>query len=227
MIVLGLDTCMQACSAAAFRANGETGALFRVHEARERGHAEAIVPMIEQVMADARIGYGEIDRIAVTTGPGSFTGVRAGVAAARGLALATGAELAGIPSLEVIARAVRDAHGGGAVAVACDARRGQVYFAIYDSGGAILHEPAALAAGEAATRLPQDGMTLLAGSGAQMVARAASGGSVELAPGDWLPDAGVLARMAAEREPARAPVEPLYLRPPDAKPQAGKAVGRR
>lgn len=228
MIVLGLDTCMQSCSTAVFRTNGEAGELFRFSEALERGHAEALVPMVERVVAAAQIRYDEIDRIAVTTGPGSFTGVRVGVAVARGLALATGAKLVGIPSLEVIARQARETldTGDAALAVATDARRGQVYFACYDKDGAVLCEPAALDAAEAAARLPAKGRPLLVGSGGEMVADAASARSIEIVPGTWLPDAAMLARMAVEREPAARPVEPLYLRPPDAKPQAGKAVLR-
>lgn len=228
MIVLGLDTCMQSCSAAVLATNGEAGELFRVHEDMERGHAEALMPMIERVMAEAGLGYDELERIAVTTGPGTFTGVRVGVAAARALALATDAKLIGIPSLEVIARQVRDMANGAdaAFAVACDARRGQVYFAVYDGEGAILREPAALDARDAAARLPADCRVILAGSGAGMVAGAATGRGIEIAPGNWLPDAGALARMAAGRAPGEGPVDPLYLRPPDAKPQAGKAVER-
>lgn len=226
MIVLGLDSCMQACSAAVFRADDGAGEMFRAHETMERGHAEALIPMVERAMSCAGIGYGEIDRIAVTTGPGSFTGVRVGVGAARALALATGAVLIGIPSLEVIAEALRETREGAdaSFAIACDARRGQVYFACYDRGGGVLVEPAALDADDAAARLPK-GRTLLAGSGAAMVADAA-GQPCEIVAGDWLPDAGVLARMAAERKPSGPRVEPLYLRPPDARPQTGKAVAR-
>lgn len=220
---------MRPCSVALLGVNGEAGDLFHEREENAIGHADALMPMVERVMAAAGVRYEEIGRIAVTTGPGTFTGIRVGVAAARALALATGAGVVGIPSLEVIARQVRETLRGadGSFAIACDARRGQVYFAVYDRSGAVLAEPAVLAASDAAARLPAAGAVFLAGSGASMVADAAPAGRVENVPGDWFPDAVALARMAAEREPTQAPVLPLYLRPPDARPQPGMALPRR
>ncbi len=106
MNVLALDTSMAACSAAVLTRDAASGRAARRFERLERGHAEAIVPMIQQVMAEAGAEYGELDRIAVTVGPGTFTGVRIGVATARGLALATGAPLLGVTSHAVMARQI-------------------------------------------------------------------------------------------------------------------------
>lgn len=228
MNILALDTTMRACSAAVLRDAAGEGALFRRHEARERGHAEAIMPLVDEVMAEAGLAYAALERIAVTTGPGTFTGVRVGVAAARGLALATGARVSGITSLAVIARRVMETGetGESLVAVAADARRGQVYFALFDASGRALCDHVAVTPDEAARLLPAGRTFVLAGSGAALVAEAAPERAAAATFPDLQPDAGVLARMAAEREPDSRPVSPFYLRPPDVRPQSGKTVTR-
>ena len=110
MNILALDTTLGACSAAVARTG--TGAyapkVFSAYELRTREHAEAIVPMMTRVMDEAGLAYDELDAIAVTTGPGSFTGVRVGVSTARGLALALSLPLIGVTSLEVMAQMALD-----------------------------------------------------------------------------------------------------------------------
>lgn len=230
MTILALDTTMRACSAAVLRGMDADARLFRVYEDRDRGHAEAIIPMVETVMREAQTGYDAIERIAVTLGPGTFTGVRVGVAAARGLALATGAQTVGFTSLETIAARARheapDAEG--LVAVAADARRGQVYFAVFGADGAIVCDQAALTPAEAAGLLPVSGEVVLAGSGAALVAEAAqSRGHADVLCLEGLqPDAAVVAKMAQQGAGVVGPVSPVYLRAPDAKPQAHTAVPR-
>ncbi|RME99210.1 MAG: tRNA (adenosine(37)-N6)-threonylcarbamoyltransferase complex dimerization subunit type 1 TsaB, partial [Alphaproteobacteria bacterium] len=135
MKLLALDTTLGACSAAVLCAAGDRQRLFARFEERARGHAEALMPMVADVLAEAGVGYDELDRIALTRGPGTFTGVRIGVAAARGLALATGAALFATDSLSVIAADARERwqqeNDGGArpqqIATLVDARRGEVY----------------------------------------------------------------------------------------------------
>jgi tRNA threonylcarbamoyladenosine biosynthesis protein TsaB len=226
MNLLALDTTMRACSAAVLRAGEDGPELFHAYAARERGHAEAIMPMVEQVMGAADLSYDALERIAVTVGPGTFTGVRVGVAAARGLALATAAPVTGVTSLEVIARRACDLGGGeeGFVGVAADARRGQVYFALYDAQGTALQVPVVLAPEDAAGLIPVSAAVTLAGSGARLVAEAAPERGFECLAGDLQPDAATLAHLAAGREASSGPVSPLYLRAPDAKPQSGAAV---
>ena len=91
MNVLAFDTCLGAVSVAVrWQGPGGDWLTRHAHEARERGHAERLMPMIAEVMEDAGLAFSDLDRIAVTVGPGTFTGVRVGVAAARGLALASG-----------------------------------------------------------------------------------------------------------------------------------------
>jgi tRNA threonylcarbamoyl adenosine modification protein YeaZ len=101
MNILALDTSMGACSAALLRCDGE---VFARAETMTRGHAEALMPMVAQVMDESGVAFAALDRIAATTGPGSFTGVRIAISAARGLALVTGAKLFGIDSLTVMAK---------------------------------------------------------------------------------------------------------------------------
>lgn len=228
MNILALDTTMQACSAAVLRNTGETRDIFRLYEERERGHAEALMPMIEKVMAESGLSFDELDRIAVTVGPGTFTGVRVGVAAARGLALATGAGLIGVTSLAVIARAVMNERDGGPhdgiIAATADARRGQVYFAMFDAQGRAICDHMALTPQEVAGLLPASGGITLAGSGSALVAAATPGRGLDGIFDNLQPDAATLAGMATERDAEPGPVSPLYLRAPDAKPQTGKAV---
>ncbi len=229
MNILALDTAMQACSAALLRDASGASEIFSRYEDRERGHAEAIIPMLNEVMSEAGLDYDELDRIGVTVGPGTFTGVRVGVAAARGLALATGAGVTGITSLAVIARAVIDERDSddAIVAVAADARRGQVYFAMFDASCRALCDHMAIAPCNAARLLPASGACVLAGSGAEIVAAAAGQRHApETIIATLQPDAATLARMALAREADPHPVSPLYLRAPDAKPQTGHAIAR-
>ena len=117
MNILALDTSMGACSAAVLRTNGAERTLFVRQQAMARGHAEALMPMVAETMEEASLAFAELGLIAATTGPGSFTGVRIAIAAARGLALVTGAGLFGTDSLTVMAKAARAARravrGGG------------------------------------------------------------------------------------------------------------------
>jgi len=223
---------MAACSAAVTRpGNGGAGdagpGVVALRELRERGHAEAIMPMIVTVMEQADCRFEDLERIAVTVGPGSFSGVRVGVAAARGLALATGAQLVGLTTLAVMAHQARRENGVPAdqpVAIAHDARRGQVYFGRFDGAGEVLDEIALLSPALAAARMDAGGIA--AGSGARLLAAARPDAAIQAVLPELLPDAEDLALMAIHARPGEGVVSPLYLRPPDAKPQSGKSVPR-
>ena len=230
MNVLAFDTCMAACSAAVLRGDSGEAHLFRAYERRERGHAEAIVPMILNVVAQAELGFGELDRLAVTVGPGSFSGVRIGVATARGLALASGLPVAGATTLEVMARQVTVAglHGEAqCLGIAHDARRGELYLGLFDRRAAPLSEPMVVSIEDALNLLPHSGL-VVAGSGGPLLAEAAmeSGRQLETVLPDLLPDAGQLAEMAGELPVTTEPLRPLYLRAPDAKPQSAQTLPR-
>lgn len=206
MIVLGLDTCLSSCSVAVL--DGER-VLASAREVMARGHQERLAPMAREVMADAGLAFDRLDRIAVTVGPGSFTGLRVGIAFAKGLAFALGKPTVGIGALEALAAQAR-----GLVFPAIDARRGQLYLQAFDDGAALM-APDAVTAEVAAARLAELSQArpfTLVGSGAALLADFAPTATVIAAEGA---DAGDVARLAAARTPG--PLKPLYLRAPDAK----------
>ena len=215
MKVLALDTTLGACSVALCDAGR---VLAHARETMTRGHAERIIPMTQEVMAAAGLGFGALDLIAVTVGPGSFTGVRVGLSAARGLGLAAGLRVAGFTTQEALAGGVDDQSlKGRALAVALDARRGQIYLQTFAAGGAVLSQP--LIAERAGCRLPA-GAWLAVGSGADAFA---GHHDVLVDATPRLPDALDVARLAnlrygVEGEPLPlTPPAPLYLRAADAK----------
>jgi tRNA threonylcarbamoyladenosine biosynthesis protein TsaB len=231
MNILAFDTCFDACSVCVAReSNGVVVELASALERFRLGHAERLVPMIDEVMGRAGAAFADLDRLAVTVGPGTFTGTRIGIAAARGLALATGAEVAGASSLAVMAEVAASELGARAddeeMAVAVDARRGEVYVQLFGAGVGNASAPMLLPVEEAA-RLG-DGPLLIVGSGGAAVAAAAerAGRPATARLSGLLPSASALARIAAGLAPAEGPLQPLYLRPPDAKPQDGKSIAR-
>lgn len=212
MIVLGLDTCLNACSVAVV-----DGGRVLAHrsEAMARGHQERLAPMAQAVMGDAGLPFDRLERIGATVGPGSFTGLRVGVAFAKGLASALAIPTAPVGVLEALA-----AEAEGLVAAAIDARRDQVYLQVFEQGRALM-APDVLPVPTAAARLVElaQGRALtLVGSGAPLLADVAPGAAV-LSPEGC--DARQVAQLAAARPPA--PLKPLYLRAPDAKLPGGRS----
>ena len=227
MNILALDTSMGACSAALLR---HDGVLFARQERMTRGHAEALMPMVADVMSESGVAFGALDRICATTGPGSFTGVRIAISAARGLALVTGAKLFGVDSLTVMAKqALATGIAGGApFAVAVDARRGMLYFGLYDGAARKLDGPILIAPDDAANLLP-GALRTAVGSGAATLAEAAASRGPLIAARllDLEPSATELAVLARESGETVPVLRPLYLRPPDARPQAQAALAGR
>lgn len=222
MNILALDTSMGACSAAVLRSDGAARRLFARQESMARGHAEALLPMVAEIMAEAGLAFADLDRIAATTGPGSFTGVRIAIAAARGLALVTHAKLFGTDSLTVMAKVAlaRGALGSGPFAVAVDARRGMLYFGLFDAAGKKLDGPRLIAPDEAINLLPSK-LHIAVGSGALLLAEAAGRRRrlIEAKLAELEPSAEALAEIAFASGETVPALRPLYLRPPDAKPQ--------
>ncbi|WP_374569624.1 tRNA (adenosine(37)-N6)-threonylcarbamoyltransferase complex dimerization subunit type 1 TsaB [Phenylobacterium sp. J426] len=211
MIVLGLDTCLNACSVAVL--DGERVLAHRA-EAMARGHQERLAPMVQAAMADAGLAFDRLARIGATVGPGSFTGLRVGVAFAKGLGSALGVPAAPVGVLEALA-----AEAEGLVAAAVDARRDQVYLQVFDGGHALM-APDVLPISTAAARLVElaQGRPLtLVGSGAALLSDVAPHAR-RLAPEGC--DARKVAALAAARAPG--PLKPLYLRAPDAKLPGGR-----
>jgi tRNA threonylcarbamoyladenosine biosynthesis protein TsaB len=229
MNILALDTSMGACSAALLRADGTARALFARHVPMARGHAEALLPMVVEIMGEAGIEFTALDLIAATLGPGSFTGVRIAIAAARGFALVTDAKLWGTDSLTVMARAaMAESSAEGPFAVAVDARRSMLYLGLFDREGRRLQGPALVAPDAAVALLPK-GCARAFGSGASFLAEAAlaKGLQLEASLPDLQPSAAILAILALEADASLPSLRPLYLRAPDAKPQAPSVVARR
>jgi tRNA threonylcarbamoyladenosine biosynthesis protein TsaB len=230
MIVMAFDTCFDGCSAClGEERDGLLAELSFCFERFATGHAERLVPMIGEVMDAAQRDFSELDRIAVTTGPGTFTGTRIGIAAARALALVTEAETVGISSLAAMAAAAADQLPAGMpVLVAVDARRDELYVQPFAAGGLqALDAPLLLSTEQAASLLPADTFVVV-GSGGAAVAEAARavGRRAEHMLPSLLPDARAVARLAVNASPSAEPLAPLYLRPPDAKPQTDKALAR-
>jgi len=222
MKVLALETATAACSVAVL-----DGAVLRAHRAvpMQRGHAEALMPMVEAAMAAAGLAHGDLDLVATTVGPGSFTGLRVGLAAARGIALAAGIPALGVTTLEALAAGLdEDARAGAPVAALLDARRGEVYVQLFDARAVARGAPVAVA--PAAADLP-DGPLVLVGAGAPLVL-AAQGARPGWRPVETprLPDAAAVARLAARRfaeDPAAIrPPRPLYVRGHGARPPAAR-----
>jgi tRNA threonylcarbamoyladenosine biosynthesis protein TsaB len=225
MNILAFDTCLGSVSVAVHRAasRGEPS-IVEVCELMQIGQAERLMPMLAAVMRDAGLHFRELDRIAVTCGPGSFTGVRVGVAAARALSLAAGVEVVAPTSLAVMAARAGELLGpprANGLAVCVDARRGGIYLQLFDwPGGEALTPPEVLSPHEGAQRVGARRVTAV-GSGAELLAQAVAAarvGEAEPTLVDLQPHARTLLSMAASLVPV-APVRPLYLRAPDAKPQ--------
>lgn len=210
MTVLVIDTALGACTAAVFGEGGEP--LGVRSELMTKGHQERLAGLVRDAVAETGTGFEAVQRIGVTVGPGSFTGLRVGLAFAQGLGGALDRPVVGISTLAALARS---SDGGlGRTAAVIDARRGQVYIQRFDNGSA-LSEPEALAL-EAATALLSDGGPWrLVGSGAPLLAEALPGSSVDPLPA---PTPEALAVLTVLADPETALPAPLYLRAPDATP---------
>ena len=213
MIILGIDTAMAACSVAVID-TAVAQPLASAFEPMERGHAEALAPMVDQVMREAGVAYSAIDRVAVTMGPGTFTGVRIGLAMARGLGLALGIPVIGIDTLSAIAA---NDTSGLPLLVVSDARNAQVYAASFDGNRRLAMAPCVLSAREALDHLPVSG--LLLGTAAETALAMSDRTDIQVSPASNLPAAATFARLVAEADAPTAMPPPLYLRAPDAKPQ--------
>jgi tRNA threonylcarbamoyladenosine biosynthesis protein TsaB len=211
MKLLATDTALGACSALVM----DNGTILAQHfEIMERGHAEAVAPMVETAMGVAGIGFSALDRLAVTTGPGTFTGQRVGLAFMRGLRLALNIPLIGVTTLEAMAAAASAATGQRKAAAIHDARREEAYLALRGDGEMTL-DPTVMTFAAAIECIRAFGPCALAGTGA-IAASKALGVDFPLS-GIRQPDAFWVAELARNRPaPDRVP-GPLYLRPPDAK----------
>lgn len=220
MIVLSIDTAGVDCAAALY--DSATDKVLAVSsEAIGKGHAERLMAVIDAVLASADLPLFAVERIAVVVGPGSFTGIRVGVAAARGLALALKVDCVGVTTLETLARTHLSLHPGAPVVVAMDAKREEVYAQAFSADCMALGEPKALD-GQGVRDLATRHSATLTGSWAEPTTNS---GDPEFAGRDRF-DIAMVAKIGAQQSADAHVPKPLYLRGPDAKPQTGFALPR-
>ena len=227
MRVLAIDTALAACSAAVL--DTEYGGIVASESLPMlRGHAEALLPLLQRVMQQAGLSFPDIDRIAVTTGPGSFTGLRVGIAAARGIALAAEKPAVGLSTLSAYAAPHMANDERFPVVAAIDARHNHVYLQVFAPGGRLFTTPR-LAPLREAVKAAAEASCCIAGSAARLVAAGLSADDpvpVAIDAGA-APDITWVARMGAVVPEEQAPLKPQYLRAPDAQPQNAAQLPRR
>jgi tRNA threonylcarbamoyladenosine biosynthesis protein TsaB len=211
--ILAFDSSGNGCSAAVWE---EGRIVAREFEMRPVGQAERLVPMIERVLAASGLGFDGIALLAVTVGPGAFTGVRIGIATAQGLALGTGVPCLGLSSLETVAHGVpARLLAGRRLVVALDSRREELFLQSFDAQRRPLDAPALVPIEDWA--VPPEPL-VLAGDGTPRLMALLRGHDLMVAEGPGIADAGDLATLAAERWRPGTRVErlrPIYLRAPD------------
>jgi tRNA threonylcarbamoyl adenosine modification protein YeaZ len=228
VLLLALDNAEAACSVALWDAARPAATVLLGHRrlSAARGQADHLVPLIDELLGAVGCDYAALATLAVNRGPGSFTGLRSVVAAARGLALAAGLPVIAVSSLETLAAAV-----ACPVVAALDVRRGQICLQRFDRDGLPLAEPEIMTPQHAAAGLGPAPVRLV-GSGALLLRAALPAHQVvvvEEAELDarWVASCAAR-RLAAGEEPQPGPtVRPLYLRPPDARPQVPVVVPAR
>jgi tRNA threonylcarbamoyladenosine biosynthesis protein TsaB len=216
--ILAVDTALGACSVALL---GDERMLTHRCVVMERGHAEALAPMVEDVMRESGVALGELDRLAVTTGPGTFTGQRVGLAFMRGLRVALKIPLIGITTLDAMAAAALAETGAAYAAALHDAKRGEVYFGLSSRDG-VLIAPRLIPLEDAVVAIrgcvPSGGTVAFAGTaGAAASVRWIADGGLAIASSVLQPDAKWVAKLALNAPAPVEPPRPLYLRPADAR----------
>jgi tRNA threonylcarbamoyladenosine biosynthesis protein TsaB len=218
MLILAIDTALDACSAAVLDTDASK-IVAQESQPMKRGHAEALMPLLARVMKASGVAFTSLDRIAVTTGPGSFTGLRVGLSAARGIALAAAKPVVGLTTLTAYAAPIVADNGEHPIISAIDARHDHVYFQVVGGDGSSLIRPqvAPIAEALAAAKF---GAAHLVGNAANILAER---WPAEAPPpfkidAQAAPDITWVAWLGAAVSPDMAPARPFYLRAPDAKP---------
>lgn len=190
-----------------------------------KGHAEHLMAVVGEALNDSGTGFPNIAAIAVSVGPGSFTGVRVGVSAARGFALALKIPAIGVTTLEALAAEARDKFGTRNVLSALDGGRGEIQAAVYDGLGGTLYAPAVITLSQAA-ELAMEFSPVLAGTAAKLIVDAVPSQTFDAGSLGATADIAVYARVAANKGADGKKPAPVYLREPDARPQAGFILPR-
>jgi len=224
MRVLAIDTALAHCAAAVLDDGAGTACFEACGEEIGRGHAERLMDMIGEVMAESSTPFSELDRVVVTVGPGSFTGLRVGLSVARGFGLVLGKPVVGITTLAAIARAAAPRDGAGPVMVALPGKGDEVYCQQFDASGAPDGEAGVRTLDGLAATLP--GTIRLAGSAAEKVAGECGLDEDRILSRSGFPCIRSVAELGIIADPARSSPSPLYLRPPDATPQTKGRIER-
>ncbi len=214
--ILALDTALGACSVAVIEAGSDLP-LGVIAESMEKGHAECLLPMIELLMASVDGGFSTLSRVGVTIGPGSFTGIRVGISAARAIGLALNIPVLGVSTLSAYAAPLIAHPIGDVVAIAIDAKHGNVFFQAFAPGGRTLVAPRLISIKEAARAIGA-GSVRIAGTGASLLLTEcwARGLEAQLVDGASSPDIYWVGRLGLSANPQSAAPKPLYLRAPSA-----------
>jgi len=194
----------------------------------ERGHAEALLPLIDRVISQVDGGFEGLDRVAVTVGPGSYTGLRVGIAAARGIGIAADIPVVGVATLSSFIAPLMAGERRGLFTAAIDAKHGQIYIQAIAVGGRTIIPPGLMGFRDA-VRLLGSGPILVTGNAAAALTAEARAQGVEVIASESspAPDIAWVARLGALADPTQALPKPLYLREPDAKPQDAARIARR
>jgi tRNA threonylcarbamoyladenosine biosynthesis protein TsaB len=227
MKILAIDTALDACQAAVFDSDEEKLLAMLSHDMR-RGHAETLIPVIADAMKAAGLDYPDLDRIATTVGPGSYTGLRVGISAAKGLALASSKPVVGITTLAALSAPLIADDPAVPVVAAIDARHGNIYFHMAGAGQRVLLSPRHTPIEEAILTITA-GPVRIVGPGATLLTEKwprHSGTAPVSVDARTKPSIEWVARLAASAEPLRSPAKPLYLRAPDVTPQTSHHIAR-
>ena len=224
MNLLAIDCSASLCAACVYDAQAERE-LGRAVLDLGKGHAEHLMGVVGEALKNAGAAFADLDAIAVSVGPGSFTGVRVGVSAARGFALALKIPTIGVTTLEALAAEARDKFGTRNVLSAFDSGRGEIQAAVYDGLGGTLYAPAVITLSRAA-ELATEFSPVLAGTAAKSIADAVPSQAFDIGSLCATADIAAYARLAAQKDTDGGKPAPVYLREPDAKPQAGFVLPR-
>jgi tRNA threonylcarbamoyl adenosine modification protein YeaZ len=226
MRVLAIDTSRGACSAAVYDGTLRR-ALARESLGMSRGHAEALAPMVDRVLKATDGGAASLTKIAVAVGPGSFTGLRIGVAMARAMALVLGVPAVGVSTLIAYCGPMLDDPRPGVIAAVIDAGHGHVYFHLIDSKAKQIFSPRVVSLRDAVRAIGGSPARIVGDAGGLLAEEARRAGvAVDASAAADYPDIVALARIGLAADPSQWPARPLYIKPPDAHPPREEAIAR-
>ena len=229
MHILAIDTALELCSACVATESADGAVDLHAQESMvlARGHAEALLPLVERVMARSAGGFEGLSRVAVTVGPGSYTGLRVGLSAARAVGLAANIPVVGVTTLSALLAPQLALNGDALVAAAIDARHGAVYLQAMSAGEGIVVPPVHLSLEAAADRLGAGPVALVGSGAAPLAALLRARGVAVTVAGAGGPDIAWVASLGLVADPAQALPRPMYLRGADAQPQDHARIARR